>query len=447
MQIKLIALSSNELVAYSSTTKMISNSIAQMTNTTPADFTHFSNHKDLFMNMNEYFQTAEIIILAVDLQMYISTKGVLFKALGIKCEKNDEILSIINSDACISNLNETQANAHAAIPYGAEAFITKDGLFSGFGIKSNNQKLIMIPIDDKRLLNILTKDIRPFITEGLDINFEDAPSNADIEEQMHETLQSYPVFTRAAAVPSNATATLADTKTKEKENAFEMPVAQEIAENTNPIAYAIEKMQKNNSQISFAKQNNNLLVEAIVETNEDIHKSSAVRLVKVTEEKTEDTEESYKMATATVAKNAKKSGHTQFGGAVSPVFKDGDGNSYIFSALADEEKASVFKIYALENEKEESLVTTGVSTVFEALSERLEEEIEPVVSNDNMIEKVNLEKQPLSLSIKVGIWLIIVITICTVIALIINYIFENRQNNSAGQLVNIFASLKTYYNL
>lgn len=153
------------------------------------------------------------------------------------------------------------------------------------------------------------------------------------------------------------------------------------------------------------------------------------------------------MATATVAKNAKKSGHTQFGGAVSPVFKDGDGNNYIFSALADEEKASVFKIYALENEKEESLVTTGVSTVFEALSERLEEEIEPVVSNDNMSEKVNLEKQPLSLSIKVGIWLIIVITICTVIALIINYVFENHQNNSAGQLVNIFASLKTYYNL
>ena len=173
MQIKLISYSESKLVSLNPTHEIISNKIKNTTGITE-QFLYCNTQKEMFMGIKQGIEEADIILLAVDVSKFISTKAALFRAMGFKCKLNAKIIELINSDSCMATLNEKQTNAHAAIPVGGEAFITSDGLFSGLGIKEGRQKLIFVPIDEKRINSIIENGMLAFLADGIEENiFED----------------------------------------------------------------------------------------------------------------------------------------------------------------------------------------------------------------------------------------------------------------------------------
>ncbi len=165
MQIKLISYSENKLVAMNVAHRIISDRIKSATGI-DEKFIYCSNPQDMFACLKLGIEQADVILIAVDLSKFISTKAALFRALGFKCRLNSEIIDHINSEACMATLNEKQTKAHAAIPVGGEAFVTVDGLFSGVGIKEGRQKLIFVPIDDKRINSIIQNGMISFLLDG-----------------------------------------------------------------------------------------------------------------------------------------------------------------------------------------------------------------------------------------------------------------------------------------
>lgn len=217
MQIKLISYSESKLVAMNAAHEMITDSIKSATGT-HENFIYCATSQEMLMALKEGIEKADIILVAVDIAKFISTKAALFRALGFKCRLKPEIIDCINSDACIATLNEKQTKAHAAIPVGGEAFITVDGLFSGIGISEGNQKLILVPIDERRIVSIINNGMIPFLLKGsenLCFARQEEQIPAETKEETVYQEESSEVYTQETVVENTAEETVKEAEEEE----------------------------------------------------------------------------------------------------------------------------------------------------------------------------------------------------------------------------------------
>ena len=168
MKIKYISFIESSIVSMNQIHETVVDKFSQATNTQSQGFEFCSGHKELLSLLQDGFQTSNVIVLMTEISNYISTKGLLCKAMGLKCEKNKDILQTVESEKCISLLNQNQKDAQSAIPVGAETFITEDGLFSPFALKTSKQRLVMLPIDNKRITDKILGEIASFLEDGIE---------------------------------------------------------------------------------------------------------------------------------------------------------------------------------------------------------------------------------------------------------------------------------------
>ncbi len=488
MQLKLISYSENDDIFNNASHGMIKTIIGA----DDCDYEFCKTRKEAFDKLREGFTDADTIVLVVDISVFISTKAYLFKALGLNYKINNDITSIIESDACIATLNEKQIKAHAAIPSTGIPFITSDGLFSGFGVKAGKQKLIMLPIDERRISHIPDNELTEFLEidnskkdEEIIIEAETVPEDSSPEIQYDISDEENTVSEDTEIIIENTETENTETEDTEiseepvedlekneeeilteetEENDIEETSYEDInssSYNDNVSEKTVEEKETDvygscvyaarmkNIKICFAIQENSPVSEHINKTvlpsDNDI---LFIKNISLDNTATEDIRR--KEATASCARKAITDTSAFFGIAVSDIFYDENNLAYIFAAIADTKKSSVFKIIALEDESTEHFIKTSVESLLEKLTESIEEieesDLNSGISSADIKSKNNSGP---SIGTKVIIWALIVIALCFLSALIIDTVMTKNNSPasfiSSNELVNYIQNL--YFNL
>ena len=359
--------------------QIITESIKEATDE-DAKFLYCTTQKDLFVGIKNAISEANIILIAVDVSKFISTKAALFRALGFKCRLNGEILQLLSSDKCMATLNEKQTNAHAAVPLGAEAFVTYDGLFSGVGIKAGPQKLILVPIDEKRIEAIINngmisfafKDVKkekiiPEITEEVkteepvEETQEEVEETETIQENIVPEVEEMPeVNVRPEPVYENieSSSYASDDEEKAEENKTEK----------TPLQQKIESVTSRGFKIAVVRQPENKLCNGIFSEIEVIH---GTQFVDFSIDNTLQDDAKRKENIASNARKAMMQSQSNFSVAASEVYFTESNQAYIFIALADSQKASVYKVLADANDSATDLYRDGIENAVEKIEETI----------------------------------------------------------------------------
>lgn len=439
MQIKLISFSESKLVAMNVAHEVIAEKIKEITGVDES-FLFCRTQKEMFTGVKEGIEKADIILVAVDVSRFISTKAALFRALGFKCRLNSEITNLINSDACMATLNENQVNAHAAIPVGGEAFITNDGLFSGFGIESGKQKLIFVPIDDRRIGAVIENGMVEFLAKGIEKMPEaEEKTESDIPEEMEGYVQPIENFEAPTEniEPQYEEIYRAPDLPEEKENEFEDIQSSSYNEEADEeVSQAYEEVRENVSsedalsvlasrgvKVSFVRQTENTVYTNILA---DFSNSRAADFVDFPINRSLADDAKRKENVASNARSAMKKTDSDYAVAMSQIYKDEEGSSYIFATLTDVNKSSVFKIFSAEDETDEDLYRAGLESIIEKIEQDTVDVKPDMEDFSSMGEAKPAEKTKVTPATQIAIWVLVIVALCALSALIIDSVMSSN---------------------
>lgn len=455
MQIKLISFSENDLASMNVAYEAISSKIKEITDIDEG-FLFCRTQKEMFSGIKEGIEKADVILVAVDASKYISTKAALFKALGFKCKLNAEITGLINSDACMATLNENQINAHAAIPVGGEAFVTKDGLFSGFGVEAGKQKLIVVPIDEKRIGTVLGNAFVSFLMKGNEKKEISVAKEAvnDIPEEMEGYVQpieaspeentepQYEEIYRAPEAPSEE-APYEDIQSSSYNEEAPEDAYEEAEEKEISSADPLTVLSSRGVKLTFVRQTENAVYTNILA---DYMNSDVVDFVDFAIDKTLTDDVKKKEGIASYARAAIKRTGADYSIAMSEICKDENGESYIFATLTDINKSSVFKIFSSENETDSDLYTTGLESIIEKIVENTENFSASNADFSSMGEATTTEnKNKVTPATQIAIWVLVIVALCALSALIIDFAMSSNASlaESSGAVIKEFSNILT----
>lgn len=440
MNVKLISFSESKILAMNVTHDIISEKIAEIIGKEET-FVFCQEQSDLFQELKDGFENYDAILLAVDVSKFVSVKAALFRALGFKCRLDEKIVSLINSDTCMATLNENQIKAHSAIPVGGKAFITNDGLFSGFGMESGGQRFVVVPIDDRRIGFVIENGMQDFLAEGVEEE-EPAPEakDNDIPESMEgyvEPIENFVSDTPTQDMQQNEADEAEESQEEnETENDFEdlnsssydegieYLAAKEVAEgkeDTDVFTEEFSILASRGINISFARIDENTALKNVLAR---IEKSPVTQFVDLADDESLS-DDKRKEFVASNARKAMKETNSDFAIAISRIYEDAE-KRYVFATLADAQKSSVFKIFASEEETDEELYFSSIESIIEKIVE-VSEDVKATsfgdITSDETIAQG--EKKEISLPTKIIIWLLAVIALCTLSALIIDSVMSS----------------------
>ncbi len=437
MEIKLISFSESKIVSMNVTHDIIAETVAENIGR-EVSFNFCQTQDGLLAQLKDGFEKYDVVLLAVDVSRFVSTKAALFRALGFKCRLNEKIKGLIESDACMATLNENQIKAHSAIPVGGKAFITSDGLFSGFGIESGSQKFIMVPIDERRIDFVIKNGMSDFAFEGMEkyASATEKTQDSDIPESMEgyvepienfvspvqEEEPQYEEIYKAPAEEKPQEDEFEDYNSSSYDEGTEYLAAKQAAEENDDACFAEEFsiLASRGVNVAFARVNGNEVLTSVFDC---MQKSPVVQFADFANF-TSDDDDKIKENVASNARMAMNSTNSNFAVAISDVYQDEESNRYIFATLADADKSSVFKIFASENETDEELYLSGLESIIEKI------DASSINLNSKQFEADYPEEEEtknnnISLPTKIIIWLLIVVALCTLSALIIDTVMSN----------------------
>ncbi len=444
MQIKLISFSESKLVAMNIAHEVITNKISEVTGI-DEDFLFCQSQKEMFAGVKEGIEKADVILVAVDVSRFISTKAALFRALGFKCRLNSQIVELINSDACMATLNENQVNAHAAIPVGGKAFVTNDGLFSGFGIESGKQKLIFVPIDDRRIGAVIENGMIDFLADGFVKEEEPAIVGNDIPEEMEGYVQPIenfeppveniePQYEEIYRAPEEKEEFEDIQSSSYNEETVEEEIPQDVAETDIVEEDSLSVLAARGVKVAFVRQSENEVCADIVSEFEN---SSAAIMVDFPAMDTAEDDVKRKESLASLARKAMDSTNADFAVGMSEIYKTEDDASYIFATLTDANKSSVFKIYSSEDETAEDLYTAGLESIIEKITQKTVD-FEPAEEETQTMGEAPLtQKNKITPATQIAIWVLVIVALCALSALIIDSVMSSRASlaESSGAII------------
>ena len=164
MKVRLLALNVDKNMPFARFQARVVSSISMYAEEN-VSFEIFESLQDIFGALQDALENDEIIITAVDTKNYNKLKSTLMQALETEVHYNPTILNMLESD---EEMNDKTRKAFSAFPEPATVFLSKDGLYSGFGIENGEQYLMLVPIDNERINIILRNGVVPFLSKNIE---------------------------------------------------------------------------------------------------------------------------------------------------------------------------------------------------------------------------------------------------------------------------------------
>lgn len=164
MKVRLLALNVDKNMPFARFQSRVVSSISMYSDEN-ASFERFESLQEIFAALQDALENDEIIITAVDTKHYNKLKTALMQALETEITYNPTVLNMLESD---EEMDDETRKAFAAFPELATVFLSKDGLYSGFGIENGEQYLLFVPIDNERINSILRNGVVPFLSKNIE---------------------------------------------------------------------------------------------------------------------------------------------------------------------------------------------------------------------------------------------------------------------------------------
>ena len=430
MKIKYVSFIDNEVVSLNKTHSLVLSTIEDISKSASEGFEFCYTLSQMFEKLKEGFSDSNLIVLLIDIANYVHAKSLLFKAMNLKCVKNKDIVAKITDGGNLAMLNENQIDAQSAVPSNSTVFITEDGLFSGFGIKSNSQRMIVLPIDSTRVDETMMKNVEDFICE--DYN---SYANKVIIQKKRETVddeKSNDVSTQTVQMQpetkENITPAVPQTpeiKTTQEDEIVEKK--EKIYESSDDvIAQALTNITHSNIKVSFGIQSDNVEVYDYLSSKIVFRNNGLFNIVNITKSQEDGDEQKRKENLSDIAREAMINSNASVGMAVSDVYVDDDGREYIFSAMCDVKKTNVYKVYAIPGESHEDIIGCAIINMFDSLNKKVIEYNEKIERKAAEKAQKKPKKKSKSSVGKVVLVIILVVLLLAVAAVIYSNITQDK---------------------
>ena len=378
----------------------IKRSVAEIVDKNGIYFESYSDPKELFTAMGENLEQTDVILIGVESKIYLKFKPILIKAFNLTPAYSSDIDKAIGDTISDDKLKK----AHTLVPNECSELISKDGLYSGFYIKDEQQYIVVFPLIETIVPEILQKSKLPFFApiEKKEVIFEDIRSNSSSSEKAQSLTNKLAENDLRIAIPSTPAAKMLkeDIKSTDnyKENIFFTPFV-------------------NDAGIEDPKQ-----------------------------------------YCAQLAKSAMELRNSDLGAAVSNIFREKSGdkivNYYVFISIATTDKVVVKKLFADTDESIDNLIIEATNELYSMINKYVDETIFKMTATPEDVAKYEQslieaevisdikpsEKKGKKSKIIAAIILLIAVVICIILGLHTGgYFVKPSDNPGAESLQNVNA--------
>ena len=312
MKVRLLSLNIDKSMSFSRFQARIVSSIKPYADA-DSSFENVENMRDFFGLLQSALENDELIVTAVDVKHYAMLKNAFIQAFETDVVYDPSVLNMLeNSD----EMDDETRKQFSAFPEPATVFLSKDGLYSGFGVENGSQYILFLPIDNERINHILRNGAVPFLAQRI---------------KTSET-QNY----------MNAAKQIADAKVnKAVERLLESQSV--VAINGTPNAEILKSCGDNTDRFDDV-----FIFTPHVEDKGDVNATEyAAQLAKV----------SLDLSAANI------------GASISDIYDSGEAR-YICIAVANNESAVVRKLYMSDGETEYAFIESAALELIELIGEK-----------------------------------------------------------------------------
>ena len=126
-------------------------------------FSAFTSQKRMLLAASQSLRAADIVIIAVQNNMYNATKRLLANALDFRMHKDGDVVSALTPLLETGRIKQTAFDANVVFPQGAEILPTEDMLNCGFVLSAGAQHIIYLPVESPRADEIVYGSLYDFL--------------------------------------------------------------------------------------------------------------------------------------------------------------------------------------------------------------------------------------------------------------------------------------------
>ncbi len=375
MKTKVLSLNVDKSMSFNRFQARLESSIKPFTD--DSSFMEFEDIREMFVALQGALEDEGLVITAVDLKNYLKFKNALIQAFGTEIVYNSAVLNKIES----SGLDDKKKKAFSAFPEPATVFVSEDGLYSGMVMENSNQYLVLLPIDNDRIDEILRNGLVPFFKKR------------------------FPTY---------------ETDNVQIELSF-----------SDKVTIAVNSILESNSLVAVNGTRNAEVLKSCGDFVEGFNNAFVFTPYVEDKGNVNPTEYTAQLARASLDLSA-----ANIGACISDIYSTGD-LKYICIAVSKDDTALVRKLYMAEDETEKDLVESAALELIELVAEKAsgKRSVGIEISDDNAIteeDKKIVNKKPLAI-------LAIVVGIAIIICAVIGLVFQSDKNSGlAGTFGSLF---------
>lgn len=163
MKVRLLSLNIDKSMSFARFQARIVSSIKPYA-VADSSFENVENMRDFFGLLQDALENDELIVTAVDVKHYAMLKNAFVQAFETDVIYDPSVLNMLESNG---EMDDETRKQFSAFPEPATVFLSKDGLYSGFGIENGSQFVLFLPIDNERINHILRNGAVPFLAQNI----------------------------------------------------------------------------------------------------------------------------------------------------------------------------------------------------------------------------------------------------------------------------------------
>lgn len=132
------------------------------------NFNVFTSQKRMLLAASQSLRAADIVIIAVQNNMYNATKKLLAQALDFKMMKNNTVFNELNPMVEAGKISQSVMISNVAFPQGAKLLPTDDMFNCGFVLSAGSQHIIFLPLEAPRADEVVYGSLYDFLSTLVD---------------------------------------------------------------------------------------------------------------------------------------------------------------------------------------------------------------------------------------------------------------------------------------
>lgn len=163
MKVRLLSLNIDKSMSFSRFQARIVSSIKPYADA-DSSFENVENMRDFFGLLQSALENDELIVTAVDVKHYAMLKNAFIQAFETDVVYDLSVLNMLENN---DEMDDETRKQFSVFPEPATVFLSKDGLYSGFGVENGSQYILFLPIDNERINHILRNGAVPFLAQRI----------------------------------------------------------------------------------------------------------------------------------------------------------------------------------------------------------------------------------------------------------------------------------------